>query len=137
MNYQVLAEYHDAVLSVVNADDAASSSSFAFRLRDGSVRRIVLKGCELLRIMDFTNQNIVSRLIKYSGVEVDVADIAEKLTWASSLSDSSSYLSPDALATIVSRVQCGSAAVLYLEPSNGAEMVALFAEMVEQDLIES
>lgn len=93
---------------------------------------MVLKGCELLRIVDFTNQNIVSRLIKYSGASADATDIADKLTWAASLSDASSYLSQEALTSIISRVQAGDASVLYLEPSNGAELVALFTEMVQE-----
>ncbi len=131
MNYQILAGYHDAVLSAINADKAASASVLTFELRDGSTRRVVLKGCELLRIVDFTNQNIVSRLIKYSGASADATDIADKLTWATSLSDASSYLSQEALTSIISRVQAGDASVLYLEPSNGAELVALFTEMVQ------
>lgn len=132
MNYQVLAEYHDAVLSAINADEAASSSALTFELRDGSTRRVVLKGCELIRIVDFTNQNIVSRLIKYSGASVDANDIADKLAWATSRSDASSYLNQEALTSIISRVQGENASVLYLEPSNGAELVALFTEMVQE-----
>lgn len=132
MNYQVLAGYHDAVLSAINADKAESASVLTFELRDGSARRVVLKGCELLRIVDFTNQNIVSRLIKYSGASADATDIADKLTWAAALSDASSYLSQEALISIISRVQAGDASVLYLEPSNGAELVALFTEMVQE-----
>lgn len=131
MKYQILTGYHDAILSSIGADDTAGSCSLVFELADGSVRRVVLERCELIRAVDFTKRNVVSRLLRYRGANVDVVDIAEKLNWATSFSDASSYLSREKRDSIISRVQGEAASIIYLEPSSGAELVALFSEMVE------
>jgi len=132
MSYQALTGYHDSILRSIDTNEAESSLSLLFQLTDGSTRKILLKGCEIFRIVDFTKQNITSRLIKYNGAGVDTVDISEKLTWATSLSDASSFLSQQALTSITNRILDGNASVLYLEPSYGAEMVALFSELLEQ-----
>ncbi|WP_434559387.1 hypothetical protein [Pseudomonas sp. R1-6] len=132
MNTKVLYQYHDAVLLGISTDDAFGSCLLSFKQSDGKKSELILSGCELIRVVDYTNQNIVSRLVVYQGGIVDKVDAATKLIWASELSDASSYLSQEALNSIIERISSGSACLIYLEPSSGAEVVALCNNIIEK-----
>lgn len=134
MNTKVLDQYHDATLLGINTDDINGSCSLSFKLNDGEGKEILLNGCEIIRVVDYINQNIVSRVVVYQGGFIDRGDVATKLTWASELSDASSYLKQEALMKVVERIAAGDACLIYLEPSSGAEVVALCAKVVERSM---
>ncbi len=126
---EVLDGYHDATLSAIETESDGRNLTMRFRTVEGSTRELKLEGCEFFRTSDFVAQNVVSRLILMKGREQNVSHLEEKLQWASSRSDATSFLSSEGLARLVDRISKGELAVLYLEPSNGAELVAVFATM--------
>lgn len=132
MYTKVLNQYHDAALVGISTDDASDSYFLSFKHFDGKKSELILNNCALVRMVDYTTQNIVSRLIVYQGATVDRVDVATKLTWASELLDASSYLSQEAISRIIDRISSGSACLVYLESSSGAEVVALCNSILER-----
>lgn len=128
MQYEVLHGYHDAALNTIESGLVAGELTLHFTSSMGEKKVITLHGCEIFRITDFVAQNIVSRIVIYRGGAVNVLDVREKLIWASSLSDSSSFLEPERLNVILSNIKNEGASLLFLEPSCGAELVALYRD---------
>ncbi|ATG22583.1 hypothetical protein CO705_22210 [Ralstonia pickettii] len=128
---EVLGGYHDATLLAIDTDSEDRTLTMRFRTVEGNTRALALQACEFFRASDFVAQNVVSRLILMKGHEQNVHHLEEKLRWASSRSDATSFLSPERLALLVERIIKGELTVLYLEPSSGAELVALFSSMHE------
>jgi hypothetical protein len=83
---------------------------------------------------DFGLQNVVSRILVYQGEKLDVGDVVERLKWASSSTDSSSYLTDEAMDRILLQIRTKALALVLLEPSCGAELVALCANVTESNL---
>ncbi|NHN68222.1 MULTISPECIES: hypothetical protein [Pseudomonas] len=132
MSTKVLHQYHDAVLMGISTYNASDSYLLSFKHFDGKKSELILSGCELVRMVDYTTQNIVSRLVVYQGATVDRVDVATKLTWGSELLDASSYLTQETINRIIERISSGSACLIYLEPSSGAEVVALCNGILER-----
>lgn len=128
---EVLGGYHDAALLAIDTDSEGRTLTMRFRTVEGNMRALALEGCEFFRASDFVAQNVVSRLILMKGHEQNVHHLEEKLRWASSRNDATSFLSPERLALLVERIIKGELTALYLEPSSGAELVALFSTMRE------
>jgi len=93
---------------------------------------IILRGCSLFKSSDLVLQNVVSRIITYTGHDVIERDVADKLEWVSSLSDASSFLNAERMGAIVSSIKNGCETLIYVEPSWGAQIVALCKEIVER-----
>lgn len=126
MNYEVISGYHDTSLRSVGSGEASDTLLLAFELNDGRKESINLYGCEFFRMTDFVVQNIVSRLLVFRGHNIDVGSVIEKLKWASSLSDTTTSLSHERLDVLVERIRNGEVGLFVLEPSWGAELVAVF-----------
>jgi hypothetical protein len=75
---------------------------------------------------DFVSQNIVYSLSYYHGMDIDVDEIKKHLDWASSLSDSTSYLDESRMKLVIEKIRTGQSILLVLEPSWGARVVAVF-----------
>ncbi|WP_333678090.1 hypothetical protein [Dyella sp.] len=129
MSYEQINGYHDAALKGIEAGEAPRSLALSFVLEDGQQKTLTLHGCEIFRINDFVNQNVVSRLLLFRGSEIDTAMVAEKLQWASSQSDTHSFLKPERLDELLAKIKAGALSLLVLEPSWGAEVAALFTHM--------
>jgi len=135
MGFEKLNGYHDAALVCVGIEAASNSLVLSFRLEDGTSKKIELHGCGPFRMNDFGLRNVVSRLLLYRGGDVELNEIEDHLKWASSSSDSSSYLDKRKIEVTLEKIHRKEATLFLLEPSWGAEMVVLFTEMKEEILI--
>lgn len=66
------------------------------------------------------------------GSEIDFDYVKDKLFWASSLSDSSSYLTEEKCVNLASQIRESQMVLFLLEPSAGAEIVALCREIKDE-----
>lgn len=128
MNFKVVNAYHDAELKGIDSSNA-TSIVLLFCLEDGQKKSLTLRGCEFFRVNDFVSQNVVSRLLIFQGQDIDKVSVIEKLRWATSLCDASSFLGQERLDDIIAKIQGGERSLLALEPSWGAELVVLFEDM--------
>ena len=132
MSDSILNFYHDAELDSVTSGDSAGEVSLRFKLADGGRSSLLFSGCEMFRVQDYVSQNVVSRVIIYSGNDFKDSDIVRTLKWASSLSDSPTYLSDETTRDILAGIKSGKQSLFYLEPSYGAEVAILFRQMSVQ-----
>lgn len=121
---------HDGVVEGVFFDNKEDILTLFVRI-DCEVRyELVFKGVLEYRVLDFGKQNIISRVINYQKDNFCHDEIFELLKWVSSSSDSSTYWSNDELRKIVEKIKLNDLALLYLEPSAGAEIVILFSDCI-------
>jgi len=121
---------HDGVVEGVFFDNKEDILTLFVRI-DCEVRyELVFKGVLEYRVLDFGKQNIISRVINYQKDNFCHDEIFELLKWVSSNSDSSTYWSNDELRKIVEKIKSNDLALLYMEPSAGAEIVILFLDCI-------
>ncbi|MFW2082734.1 hypothetical protein ACNPQK_17400 [Acinetobacter guillouiae] len=121
---------HDGVIEGVFFDNKQDILTLFVRI-DYEVRyELVFKGVLEYRVLDFGKQNIISRVINYQKDNFCHDEIFELLKWVSSNSDSSTYWSNDELRKIVEKIKSNDLALLYMEPSAGAEIVILFLDCI-------
>ncbi|WP_423854315.1 hypothetical protein [Acinetobacter guillouiae] len=121
---------HDGVVEGVFFDNKEDILTLFVRI-DCEVRyELVFKGVLEYRVLDFGKQNIISRVINYQKDNFCHDEIFELLKWVSSSSDSSTYWSNDELRKIVEKIKLNDLALLYMEPSVGAEIVILFSDCI-------
>jgi hypothetical protein len=125
MSVEIIAGYHDAVIYGVAADEVSGELVLSVKLENGTRKALALDGCEMFRVVDFTPQNVVSRLMVFRGSSVDENLLAEKLEWITSFCDASSYLSEERRQEIIRRIKAGELSLVVVEPSVGAEIIAL------------
>jgi hypothetical protein len=126
---KIIDGFHDAELTGISSGDSPRSIVLLFSLMNEQKRSLALRDCKIFRASDFVIQNVVSRLLLFHGPEIDTDSVAERLRWASSLSDASSSLSHERQSELIEKIRTGDLSLLVLEPSCGAELVALFGEM--------
>jgi hypothetical protein len=129
MSYERINGYHDAILKGINASELPDDIVLSFTAEDGQEKSLTLHACEIFRATDFVRQNVVSRILLFRGGDIDTDSVVDKLRWASSLSDTNSYLSSERVETILAKIRSGHLSLLVIEPSCGAEIVALFAHL--------
>ncbi|UPG87608.1 hypothetical protein L2Y94_09725 [Luteibacter aegosomatis] len=118
MNRDIMEGYHDVELTgVEKVDPGGVVLSFAFP--QGERRKLQLHECEFLRMSDFVSQNVVSRMMVITGKNISRSFVEDRLAWATSLSDSSSFLAEERMVTIVGQIMAGRRSLLVLEPSWG------------------
>jgi len=125
MSAEHLSRYHDAELNGLDTSDSFNVTLW-FAMVGGQRSVLKLMRCEFFRVSDYRRQNVVSRLLIFANEGVDDVYIAERLRWATSSSDSSSFLSSEKVDEIIKKIHLGSLKLLVLEPSWGAEIVILF-----------
>jgi hypothetical protein len=125
MSVEIIAGYHDAVIYGVAADEVSGELLLSVKLENGTRKALALDGCEMFRVVDFTPQNVVSRLMVFRGSSIDESFLSEKLEWITSFCDASSYLSEDRRQDIIRRIKVGQLSLVVVEPSVGAEISAL------------
>jgi hypothetical protein len=125
MSVETIFGYHDAVISGIMEADKAGDWVLSVKDENGAIKTLTLAECEMFRVVDFTLQNIVSRIMVFRGTSIDENFVAQRLNWASSLCDASSYLDEERRRDLVLRIKDGELSLIIVEPSVGAEIVAL------------
>jgi hypothetical protein len=125
MMIETIQGYHDTAISgIVETNNGGNWVLFA-KCEDGTRKTLTLAECEVFRVVDFTLQNIVSRIMVFHGESIDEKFVTDRLSWASSLCDASSYLDEEAQRDLMLRIKNGELCLVVVEPSAGAEIVAV------------
>lgn len=132
--FDYLKSYHDTELFSVNLRKEARKLELDFLFENGERKKLILNHCSSFRILDFINQNVVSRLMVFSGEKFIKQKIIYYLRFLYSLSDSPNLLSDSAIKKIINDIQESKTNLFVLEPSRGAELVALFKSIQEESI---
>lgn len=125
MNDADFAGLHDAELIGVEIDRANERARLTLQLEGGQTRLVELSGLKALRSEDVTLQNVVSRLLRSSRGEIAGDHLDRWLSWATSLSDSGSWLSDQRRGEWLAACASGDLELIVLEPSAGAQIAAV------------
>ncbi|SAK47878.1 hypothetical protein AWB78_00819 [Caballeronia calidae] len=121
-----LPSFHDAELISVEHDPDAKILAVRFKRVSGPVETLVFSGVIAQRMIDFSDQNVASRLLISPLHHFSMDDLRTWMCWMHSREDAKA---PDVDSTIVERlhqdVVDGRKALFILEPSCGAEMAVL------------
>ena len=119
---------HDAEVLGINSE---SQSKVIVSLKTDQLCNIKLEfnGVEFFRFTDIIQQNIISRLIFLNFNEHTKTDIAYYLKWATSLTDSTSYLDKEMIDQIMDKIHSQELQIVYFEPSSGMESVVVFKQL--------
>lgn len=121
---------HDGIIEGLFFDDIEQTLRLFIKI-DYEIRyELIFKGVVEYRVLDFGMQNLVSRMINYQKDNFFHNEILELLKWVSSNSDSSTYWSNEELINIIEKIKSNGLALLYIEPSVGAEIVILYSECI-------
>lgn len=86
---------------------------------------LLLVNVSILRVVDFGRQNVISH-VWHSGDHLASDDfLREGLDWATSTTDSRSYLREEKAADLISSIRSSQKAMIGIVPSVGAELVAV------------
>lgn len=116
---------HDAELIGVEIDRANERARLTLRLESGQTQLVELSGLKAFRSEDVTLQNVVSRLLRSSRGEIASGHLDGWLSWATSLSDSGSWLSEQRRGEWLAACASGELELVVLEPSAGAQVAAV------------
>lgn len=125
MSHAEFVEIHDAELIGVELDRANERARLTLQLESGQTRLVDLSGLRAFRSEDVTLQNVVSRLLRSSRGEISPDHLDRWLSWATSLSDTGSWLSDQRRSEWLAACASGDLELVVLEPSAGAQIVAV------------
>lgn len=125
MNLETMKGLHDAALIGIDSEGCPLELTLKFRTEKNTKIELRLMGCDMFRVVDFSRQNIVSRAMLFNSEFQDVQGLKELISWTTSLSDASTYLSVEKIDEIVESIRLGKLKLIYLEPSCGAEFSAV------------
>lgn len=117
--------FHDAELIGVEIDRVGEFARLTLRLASGERWQVELQGLKAFRGEDLTLQNVVSRVLRSSRGDVAGDEVNRWLNWATSLSDSSPWLSDQRREGWRSACISGALELVVFEPSAGAQVVAI------------
>lgn len=120
------AELHDAELVSVSHGKNDQMVSFGFVRSDGNDVSITLCGVQVIRIVDFISQNVVSRVLCSESMQFDKTGLSRMVRWANSLSDGTCLISQEAIDSYISNIRAGMLNLLAIEPSWGGELVCIY-----------
>jgi len=116
---------HDA--EIVSIDMDRKNSVCRLGLSHEGEKRSSFELFELVafRVEDFGLQNVVSRILRATAKDFSEDDLNHWLEWATSLSDASSWLKPERKREWIEALNDGRLELIVLEPSAGAQIVAV------------
>jgi hypothetical protein len=116
---------HDAELISVEIDRSHSYAKLIFKMENGETKSVELQGVKAFRSEDLILQNVVSRLLCSSWGDIADDHLDRWLIWATSMSDSSSWLSDQHKDEWRTACIAKTLKLLVFEPSMGAQIVAV------------
>lgn len=126
MAYDQINRLHDADVFGISISESGTEFDLLLRTSEGSKVKFIFEDLQFLRVVDFCHgQNIISRAIIYQGDQLDLEVVKKHLEWATSTTITSSYLKEDKLKELCSDIAHRKILLFYLEPSVGAELVAV------------
>jgi hypothetical protein len=134
MTYDKIKRLHDAHILGISISDNGKEFEVLLRTSEGSKGKLIFEDLQFLRVVDFCQtQNIISRAIIYQGDQIDFDVVRERLMWVTSTTLTGSYLKEDKLKELCSGIADKRYLLFYVEPSVGAELVAVCGSVRETD----
>ncbi|MFL9992692.1 hypothetical protein SAMN05444172_6067 [Burkholderia sp. GAS332] len=125
--------YHDAELVGCTYSRTDSVLLLSFECTDGTAPKLPFSEVAAIRANDFSQQNVVSRLLVSPAHAFTPEEIRTYVNWASSQHDYRAAMADDKASTLVSDIAAGKFILFALEPSIGAEIVTLCKDVREID----
>ncbi|WP_184005219.1 hypothetical protein [Paraburkholderia sp. WSM4177] len=125
--------YHDAELVGCAYSRTDSSLLLSFECADGAVPKLLFSGVSAVRINDFCQQNVVSRLLISPSHAFAPDEIRAYVNWAHSQHDYRAAMTDEKAQTIDAAIAAKKSILFVLEPSVGAEVVAVCHGIQEID----
>lgn len=91
----------------------------------GEIHIMVATDLVLLRVVDMQVHNIVSRVVDSRSGMMSAEDVGRIINWCSSADGAPSFLSEQYSSAYVTDVMEGRKSLIYVEPSQGAEIAFL------------
>lgn len=117
--------FHDAELTGLHVSRIQKTVSLTFRLVGGQTKTITLINVAQFRATDFILQNVVSRLRISSQSRIPRDQAIFWIKFSSSLADTDTFMSDSQINQLVEKIDAGGMILFVLEPSFGAELVAV------------
>ncbi|VWD32331.1 hypothetical protein BLA18110_06237 [Burkholderia lata] len=125
--------FHDAELVTIDHRPADQELRLRFRRVGGEIHSFRFTGVISLRIIDFTQQNVVSRLLLSPVYPFSQTEVRQWLKWIGSREDfDAANVDDSRLNQYLADFDAGRKALFVLEPSCGAE-VAVLCETIRLD----
>lgn len=128
--HSYLLSLHDAELMSISVDRDSSVLCMSYRLEVGLLCAVELHGVKAFRCEDLTLQNVVSRTLQSSNKDFSSEEIAYWITWATSLSDATSWLNDQRKFDWISACSEGGLELVVFEPSVGAQLAVVCEKVV-------
>lgn len=125
MPYENLKKLHDAEIICIDAATTPARLKVVVKTIENITLELLFEQCSHYRVTDFTPHNIISRAIIFDGNSVSEQAIRETMKWLTSLSDAASFLTNSKLDELTASLLNGNIKLIYLEPSQGAELAIL------------
>lgn len=125
--------YHDAELVGCAYSRTHSSLQLSFECADGTTSKLVFSGVSAVRANDFCLQNVVSRLLISPSHVFPPEEIRTYVNWANSQHDYQAAMTNERALMLAAAVAEKQSILFVLEPSVGAEVVALCQAVQEID----
>jgi hypothetical protein len=130
-NVERLATFHDAELRQVSHKAEFELLELGFEKADGQFVVVSLCGVAAFRATDMGVQNVVSRLLVHgSNMTLTEDELVERVGWVSRTCDGEQLAQPAALNALVHKIVSGERLLFILEPSWGAEVIAIAEKLV-------
>lgn len=121
MSYKLLREFHDASLQLIDLSKLPHKLAISFSMPDGQRRELQMFDVKVLRVTDVLRQNIISRVMVYSGAACNEVELSRKMAWASSASDFQVDDSSNSFQNSILKIRNNDAVLIAFEPSAGLE----------------
>jgi hypothetical protein len=116
---------HDAEIVSISMDRGTSVCRIGLFHVTGQCRTVELIGVKAFRAEDFVLQNVVSRMLRSTAKQFSTEVIEYWMTWATSFSDTGSWLKPDSKHHWLAGLNEGKLELVVFEPSIGAQIAVV------------
>jgi hypothetical protein len=124
---------HDANFYAVTILDNPRSLLLGIKSESSESLSLVLKGCRRFRIVDFSSQNIVERILISRGSKIDRVNLKECLEWMTASVDSGPLISLEEIDSLAEKIIANELMLVNLIPSFGAELIAVCEQIVNEN----
>ena len=129
MPWDKIIGFHDCRLLGLEPDSTESTLTLRFETETGTQKSLRVNGVSQLRAEGLRMQNVVSRVMQWTGSDSDAPKQA--LTWVYGLAEGGAVASEDQLSIHLNGLQDGETRLLWLDPSRGAELGVHFTGDLE------
>ncbi|RKF30685.1 hypothetical protein BCY88_13645 [Paraburkholderia fungorum] len=121
---------HDAEIVSISMDRGTSVCRIGLSRVTGQLCTVELFGVKAFRADDFVLQNVVSRVLRSTARQFSTEESDYWVTWATSFSDTDSWLKPDSKHHWLADVHDGRLELVLFEPSIGTQIAVVCDRLI-------